>query len=166
VSRAKGSTPTEPWKTTRVSVTQNGSANTMSCLSRSIDEGGGLERARKIVSQISRTKKMPNRVGICDVRLRPHRDQHSAEIGGIERGWVSQSKKRRPTCVPSFLKRERNYAGQNLWTRGDFVDSVGRNTEVIRRYIQKQEAEDKRMDKMEFPHIYNLVNEPLKEDIK
>jgi putative transposase len=64
------------------------------------------------------------------------------------------------------LKRERNYAGQNLWTRGDFVDSVGRNTEVIRWYIQEQEAEDKRMDKMEFPHRYNLVNEPLKEDIK
>jgi putative transposase len=63
-----------------------------------------------------------------------------------------------------FLKKERNYAGQNLWARGYFVDSVGRNTEVIRRYIQEQEAEDKRMDQLEFPISYNRINEPLKKD--
>ena len=33
-----------------------------------------------------------------------------------------------------FLKRERNYAGQPLWARGYFVDTVGRDTEKIRRY--------------------------------
>lgn len=49
------------------------------------------------------------------------------------------------------LKRERNYAGQRLWARGYFVDSVGRNTEVIKRYIQGQEAEDKRLDQLELP---------------
>ncbi len=26
-----------------------------------------------------------------------------------------------------FLKRERNYAGQHLWARGYFVDTVGRD---------------------------------------
>ena len=50
-----------------------------------------------------------------------------------------------------FLKRERNFAGQRLWARGFFVDSVGRNTEVIRRYIREQEREDKRLDQLEFP---------------
>jgi putative transposase len=50
-----------------------------------------------------------------------------------------------------YMKRERNYAGQSLWTRGFFVDTVGRNTEVIRRYIRDQEAEDKRFDQLEFP---------------
>ena len=65
-----------------------------------------------------------------------------------------------------FLKRERNYAGQNLWARGYFVDSVGRNTEVIRRYIQEQEIEDKRMDQLEFSHNYNRINEPLKKDVE
>ena len=63
-----------------------------------------------------------------------------------------------------FLKRERNYAGQNLWARGYFVDSVGRNTEVIRRYIQEQEAEDKRMDQLEFSNSYSRINEPLQKD--
>ncbi len=65
-----------------------------------------------------------------------------------------------------FLKRERNYAGQNLWARGYFVDSVGRNTEVIRRYIQEQEIEDKRMDQLEFSHSYNRINEPLEKDVE
>ena len=47
------------------------------------------------------------------------------------------------------LKRERNYAGQHLWARGFFVDTVGRDTEKIRRYIQNQEAEDRRLDQLE-----------------
>ena len=50
-----------------------------------------------------------------------------------------------------FLKRERNYAGQHLWARGFFVDTVGRDTEKIRRYIQGQEAEDRRLVQLEFP---------------
>ncbi len=48
-----------------------------------------------------------------------------------------------------FLKRDRNYAGQRLWARGYFVDSVGRDTEMIKRYIQQQESEDKRLDQLE-----------------
>lgn len=49
------------------------------------------------------------------------------------------------------LKRERNYAGQRLWARGFFVDSVGRNTETIRKYIREQEREDQRLDQLELP---------------
>ena len=48
-----------------------------------------------------------------------------------------------------FLKRERNYAGQHLWARGYFVDTVGRDTEKVRRYIQDQEATDRRLDQLE-----------------
>ena len=47
------------------------------------------------------------------------------------------------------LKRERNYSGQSLWARGYFVDSVGRDTEVIRNYIREQEATDRRLDQLE-----------------
>ncbi len=48
-----------------------------------------------------------------------------------------------------FLKRERNYVGQHLWARCYFVDTVGRDTEKIRHYIQIQEAEDRRLDQLE-----------------
>jgi len=50
-----------------------------------------------------------------------------------------------------FMKRERNYVGQKLWARGYFVDSVGRDAEVIRRYIRGQEVEDSRLDQLELP---------------
>ena len=50
-----------------------------------------------------------------------------------------------------FLKRERNYAGQRLWARGFFVDTVGRKEEAIRKYIQEQQAEDQRLDQLEMP---------------
>jgi putative transposase len=52
-----------------------------------------------------------------------------------------------------YLKRERNYAGQAFWARGYFVDTVGRDTETIRRYIAEQEKEDQRLDQMEMPLI-------------
>ena len=52
-----------------------------------------------------------------------------------------------------FLKRERNYAGQAFWARGFFVDTVGRDTELIRRYIAEQEKEDRRLDQVEMPWI-------------
>jgi putative transposase len=44
--------------------------------------------------------------------------------------------------------RKQNYVGQNIWARGYFVSSVGRDESVIREYIRNQEAEDKRLDQM------------------
>ena len=58
-----------------------------------------------------------------------------------------------------FLKRGRNYAGQRLWARGFFVDSVGRDTEVIKRYIREQEQEDQRLDQLELPMDNHENNE-------
>ena len=49
------------------------------------------------------------------------------------------------------MKRERNYVGHSLWARGFFVDTVGRDTETIRRYIREQEREDRGLDQLEFP---------------
>ena len=52
-----------------------------------------------------------------------------------------------------FLRRERNYAGQRIWARGFFVDTVGGDTETIRKYIAEQEMEDRRLDQLEMPEI-------------
>ena len=52
-----------------------------------------------------------------------------------------------------FLRRERNYAGQRIWARGFFVDTFGRDTETIRKYIAEQEMEDRRLDQLEMPEI-------------
>ena len=42
--------------------------------------------------------------------------------------------------------RRRNFVGQHFWARGYFVSTVGRDEEVIRRYIRHQEVEDQRLE--------------------
>ena len=50
-----------------------------------------------------------------------------------------------------LLDIKRRFAGQQFWARGFFVDTVGRDTDTVRRYIQQQEAEDQRLDQLELP---------------
>ncbi|GHU19032.1 IS200/IS605 family transposase [Betaproteobacteria bacterium] len=47
-----------------------------------------------------------------------------------------------------FGERKRNFVGQHFWARGYFVSTVGRDEEVIRRYIREQEKEDERLDQL------------------
>jgi putative transposase len=42
-----------------------------------------------------------------------------------------------------------NFTGQNFWARGYFVSTVGRDEEVVRRYIREQEEEGRRLGQME-----------------
>ena len=48
----------------------------------------------------------------------------------------------------TYLNRKRNFVGQHFWARGYFVSTVGRDETTIREYIQRQEAEDKRVDQL------------------
>ena len=45
-------------------------------------------------------------------------------------------------------ERKRNFTGQSFWARGFFVSTVGRDEETVRKYIQKQEEEDRRLDQL------------------
>jgi putative transposase len=47
-----------------------------------------------------------------------------------------------------FMGKRKNFVGQNFWARGYYVSTVGRDEEVVREYIKKQEEEDKRQDQM------------------
>ena len=47
-----------------------------------------------------------------------------------------------------YGEKKRNFVGQRFWARGYFVSTVGRDQEVIREYIGKQEEEDKRLEQM------------------
>ena len=49
-----------------------------------------------------------------------------------------------------FGEKRRNFVGQHFWARGYFVSTVGRDEEVIRRYIQRQENEDRTQDQLTF----------------
>lgn len=45
--------------------------------------------------------------------------------------------------------RARNFVGQHFWARGYFASMVGRDEQVIREYIRRQEKEDYRLEQME-----------------
>lgn len=49
----------------------------------------------------------------------------------------------------TYLGRRRNFTGQPFWARGYYVSTVGRDEATIREYIQKQEADDRRLDQLE-----------------
>ena len=51
----------------------------------------------------------------------------------------------------TFLGKQRNFTGQSFWARGYFVTTVGRDEAMIREYIKNQQAEDKRIDKLQSP---------------
>ena len=44
--------------------------------------------------------------------------------------------------------RKRNFTGQKFWARGYYVTTVGRDEETIKKYIKKQEEEDRRYDQL------------------
>ncbi len=56
---------------------------------------------------------MPNRGGACDGRSRPHADQHTAEVGGIQRGGVPEGQERN-TCCPAFFEEGEKLCGTEL----------------------------------------------------
>jgi putative transposase len=47
-----------------------------------------------------------------------------------------------------YGERKRNCVGQQFWARGYFVSTVGRDEEVMRRYIQHQQQEDQRFEQL------------------
>jgi len=47
-----------------------------------------------------------------------------------------------------YGERRRNFVGQHFWARGYFVSTVGRDEEVIHRYIRDQEKEDERLEQL------------------
>ena len=48
----------------------------------------------------------------------------------------------------NFGGRQRNFTGCNFWARGYYVSTAGRDEEMIRRYIQNQQVEDKRVEQL------------------
>jgi putative transposase len=45
--------------------------------------------------------------------------------------------------------RDRNFRGESFWARGYYVSTVGKDEELVRSYIRKQEDEDKKNDQLQ-----------------
>ena len=48
-----------------------------------------------------------------------------------------------------YAGRRRNFVGQHFWARGYWVSTVGKDEAAVRRYIQEQEKEDRRLEQLE-----------------
>ena len=49
----------------------------------------------------------------------------------------------------TFGGRKKNFTGQHFWARGYYVSTTGKDDEEVRRYIQEQEKEDRRLDQLD-----------------
>ena len=49
----------------------------------------------------------------------------------------------------SYGNRKQNFTGQHFWARGYYVSTSGRDEEVVRAYIRKQEEFDKKIDQLQ-----------------
>ena len=48
----------------------------------------------------------------------------------------------------TFGGRQKNFTGEHFWARGYYVSTVGIDEAMIRRYIEQQEDEDRRLDQL------------------
>ena len=48
----------------------------------------------------------------------------------------------------TFGGRQKNFTGEHFWARGYYVSTVGIDEAMLRRYIEQQDAEDRRLDQM------------------
>jgi putative transposase len=46
------------------------------------------------------------------------------------------------------MGRKKNFTGQNFWTRGYFLSTVGTDEKIIREYIRRQEKEDRHLNQL------------------
>jgi len=49
----------------------------------------------------------------------------------------------------SYGNRKQNFTGQHFWARGYYVFTSGRDEEVVRAYIRRQEEFDKKIDQLQ-----------------
>lgn len=72
-----------------------------------------------------------------------------SKIVGFMKGkssiWIAQN----------IADKQKNFVGHKFWARGYFVSTVGADIEVIRKYVQGQESEDKRIDQL---NLFNRSN--------
>lgn len=47
-----------------------------------------------------------------------------------------------------YMGQERNFTGQHFWARGYYVSTSGRDEEVVRQYIKRQQEFDQRLDQL------------------
>ena len=63
-------------------------------------------------------------------------------------GVVGFIKGKSAIAIARYMGRAKNFVGQHFWARGYYVSTVGRDEAEVRKYIQAQEKEDRRLDQL------------------
>ena len=88
--------------------------------------------ARQKECQIIEGHLMPDHVHMC-IAIPPKHPVASV---------VGYLKGKSAIAIARLAGRERNFAGEHFWARGDAVSTVGFELEQVRTYIREQEAAD------------------------
>ena len=49
----------------------------------------------------------------------------------------------------NYMGHSQNFTGQKFWARGYYVTTAGRDEEVVRQYIRKQQEFDRKLDQLD-----------------
>ena len=47
-----------------------------------------------------------------------------------------------------YMGHERNFTGKHFWARGYYVSTAGRDEELVRQYLKRQQEFDQRLDQL------------------
>jgi putative transposase len=103
--------------------------------------------SRRGIPEIGRAKGKQDRGRSSSAGSRAHVDLDPAKIRSVAGDRYIKGKSA-IHLARVYGEKKRNFVGQHFWARGYFVSTVGRDTEVIRDYIKRQEEEDKRLEQM------------------
>lgn len=73
------------------------------------------------------------------------------EVRRVAGRGLHQGQERNPSGASAW-RTKAELRGAELWARGYFVSTVGRNETTIREYIRNQEKEDQRIDQFMAMH--------------
>lgn len=48
----------------------------------------------------------------------------------------------------NFSGKRKNFSGENFWARGYFVSTIGKDEQMIKEYVRRQQQEDRRVDQL------------------
>ena len=49
----------------------------------------------------------------------------------------------------SYSGKKQNFTGEHFWARGYYVSTIGKDEQMIKEYVKRQQDEDKRIDQMQ-----------------
>lgn len=96
----------------------------------------------------------------------PYAGEDTAKILGIGGSRISERKKFAHD-FEKYANLKYKYGNRHFWCRGYYVDTVGKNTAAIKKYIQNQIKEDLEYDQMSLvEYIDPFTGEPVKKNKK